>query len=388
MNEPILGYATNCYSGESAAELIAAVRTEVAAVRQLLPKGEPLNLSLRISALAAAEFNASPKLLDELREALASAGAQAVGANAFPISAPSGGAYKARIYVPDWADPRRLEATVNIARAIAALVPEGARAVLTTLTGTYRSWAGADSPMIEEACAHNLLNCAQDLDILSAETGRDLVLALEPEPFTTAESLPDTLRYMRERLFASSQGDFARRRLAVNLDLCHAAVMFEDPAENLRAYAREGIPVAGLHVSAALRLENPGENADGLYALRRFDEPVFLHQVTAVDRSGQIAFRSPDLGEFLALPPERLAALSEARVHFHVPIFAALLGGLETTAGMIAPAVAEARAGNHTDLFVVETYTWKLLEGTDGAAPTVAEGIAGELVSARGLLGG
>jgi sugar phosphate isomerase/epimerase len=384
---PILGYATNCYSGESAAELIAAVRSEVAAVRKPLPGNAPLNLSLRISARAAGEFNAQPGLVDELRAALDSAGAAVVGANAFPISAPRKGVYKDGIYVPDWRAPERRKATVQIARTVARLVPADARAVLTTLTGTYRSWAGADAPAIEEACARNLLDCAEDLEALSAETGRDLVLALEPEPFTTAEALADTLRYFRERLLASSQQTFARRRLAVNLDLCHAAVMFEDAAENLRAYAREGIGVAGLHVSAALRLKDPAANLAGLAALRSFDEPVYLHQVGAIDRSGKVAFRSPDLGEFLALPPERLAAFAEARVHFHVPIFAAQVGNLATTADLIAPALREARSGGHTDLFVVETYTWKLLEGTPGAAATTAEGIARELSAARQMLG-
>lgn len=384
MSAPVLGYATNCYSGESAAELISAVRTEVAAVRRLLPVGEPLNLSLRISAQAAREFSAAPHLLEELRAALREAGAGIVGANAFPVSAPRAGSYKDGIYSPDWTSRERLEATIRIAHSLAALLPKGARGVLTTLTGTCR---GPSAKKAEESCAPNVLECARGLERLSAASGRELVLALEPEPFTTAESLPETLSYFKEKLYRGPDEAVARRRLAVNLDLCHAGVMFEDPVENLRAYAREGIPVAGIHVSSALRLEDPGANAAGMAALRSFDEPVYLHQVSAVDRSGRIAFRCPDLGDFLTLPPERLAALSEARVHFHVPIFAAEVGGLDTTAALIPPALAEARAGNLTDLFVVETYTWKQLAGTPGAAPTVAEGIAAELSAARGLLG-
>ncbi len=445
MKEPILGYATNCYAGESAAELVAAVRTEVAAVRKHLPAGEPLNLSLRISAQAAREFGAAPHLLEELRAALGAAGARIVGANAFPISAPrrpdgggggrgTGGGqeghsrppppvprplvYKDGIYSPDWTSPQRLVATGQIARAAAALVPEGVRAVLTTLTGTYRGWGCAScSDEAEADCARNLLACAGELEAVSRETGRELVLALEPEPFTTADSLDGTIRYFKERLFRGPKEDVARRRLAVNLDLCHAAVMFEDAAENLRAYAREGIPVAGLHVSAALRLSEPGANSDGLAALKSFDEPVYLHQACAVDRSGRVVFSSADLGEFLALPGERLRTFAEVRVHFHAPIFSAGLGEsglgagglglgsekggaascpspetqdprpetlpLGTTSDLIAPAIREALSGGHTDLFVVETYTWKLLEGTPGAAATTAEGIARELRVAR-----
>lgn len=389
MSGPVLGYATNCYAGESAAELSAAVRSEVAAVRRLLPSGQPLNLSLRISARAARELNASPALLDELRATLDSAGARIAGANAFPISAPRGGIYKDGIYAPDWTSPARLEATADIARAVAGLVPEGARAVLTTLTGTYRGWGCASCSEATEAdCARNLLKCAGRLEDVSRETSRELVLALEPEPFTTAESLPETIRFFKGRLLGGPEEAVARRRLAVNLDLCHAAVMFEDAAENLRAYAREGIPVAGLHVSAALRLARPGENAAGLAALRAFDEPVYLHQVVAINQAGKVAFRAPDLGEFLKLAPERLRQFAEARVHFHVPIFAQHLGELSTTADLIAPALGEAVRGAHTDLFIVETYTWRQLEGAPGAAASTAEGLARELVAARAMLSG
>jgi hypothetical protein len=163
--------------------------------------------------------------------------------------------------------------------------------------------------------------------------------------------------------------------------------MFEDAAANLRAYEREGIPVAGIHVSAALRLDDPGGNLAGMEALRSFDEPVYLHQVSAADWACKPVFRSPDLGEFLALPQEQLSGFAQARIHFHVPIFAREVRGLSTTSDSIAPALAEARSGGHTNLFVVETYTWKLLEGTPGAAATTAEGIARELAAARAMLG-
>ena len=386
MNEPVLGYATNCYAGESAAELIAAVRTEVAAVRQLLPAGEPLNLSLRIGAGAAREMEADPGLVGALREALSAAGAAAVGANAFPISAPQNGVYKDGIYAPDWRSPERRAATLRIARAVAGLLPAGARGVLTTLTGSYRPWSCPGCAAEADAeCAAGLRACAGELDRLSAETGRDLVLALEPEPFTTAESLPAALADFGERLYRAPGEAAARRRLALNLDLCHSAVMFEDAAGSLREYVRAGVPVAGLHVSAALRLPDPA----GLVGkLRAFDEPKYLHQVAAVDRAGRVAFRSADLGEFLGLPAARLEEFAEARVHFHVPVYAREVGGLATTADQTWAAVRAARAEGLANLFVVETYTWPEVLGRGGAAAGVAEGIARELAQTREVLGG
>jgi len=310
---------------------------------------------------------------------------QVLGANAFPISAPVEGVYKDGIFAPDWREVARWEATVNIARAVAGLIEEGARAVLTTLTGTYWPWPDSDSERAEADCARNILLCAEKLERLSAETGRELFLALEPEPFTTAESLPETLNYFRERLFAGGKEEVARRRLGVNLDLCHAAVMFEDAAENMRAYKREGIPLFGLHLSAALRVPEP---AGKLKKLRAFNEPVYLHQVSAVDAEGRVVFWSPELAELLALSAGELAEFREARVHFHVPVFAEEVGGLQTTADLTWQAVRTARDEKLTDLFVVETYTWPQLEGRKGAAPSVAEGIARELTRARAVLAG
>jgi hypothetical protein len=383
---PLLAYATNCYAGESLDELIAALRGEVAAVRALLGDEQPLGLSLRIGSRQAAEISGRPESIAELRAGLEAAGAQVWGANAFPLSAPAEGVYKDGIYRPDWRDRRRLESTLEIARAVAALVPEGARTVLTTMTGTCRLWPGSDSAQAEAECVESLQNCAEGLEAVSDRTGRDLVLGLEPEPFTTAETAAECATYFRERLFAGARAEVARRRLGVNLDLSHCAVMFEEPEEVMDLFRREGVPLFGLHVSAALSVEGP---AGHLAGLREFDEPVYLHQVAAVDSSGQITFRSADLGEFLSLPAERLAEFSEARVHFHVPVYAEEIGGLGTTSALTWRGVRAAREHGHTDLFVVETYTWPQLEGRAGAgAGGLAEGIARELRAARRVLEG
>jgi hypothetical protein len=286
------------------------------------------------------------------------------------------GVYKDGIYRPDWRDEARLETTLQIARAVAMLADEGSRVVLSTMTGTCRLWPDGDSREAREQCARKLQLCALRLELVSAQTGREILLALEPEPCTTAESLAETLEYFSEMLYARENAEVASRRLGLNLDLSHAAVLFEDPVGNMRAYAEAGIPLFGLHVSAALRADRPAGQVD---ALRAFDEPKYLHQTVAVDDAGRVAFRSHDLGEFLALPAGRLAGFSEARVHFHVPVFAEEIGGLGTTADVTWEAVRAAGRESLTDLFVVETYTWPQMPGGATGAAGIAEGIAREL---------
>jgi sugar phosphate isomerase/epimerase len=382
--EPVLAYATNCYAGESFEELTRALRNEVSAVREHLGGTQSVGVSLRIGMVQAAEIAADPGLIEELRAALDDAGAVVVGANAFPISAPVDGVYKDEIYNPDWQDSDRLDATLQIAQAVAPLVAEGQRAVLTTMTGTCRLWPEGESIETEEACVENLQLCAEGLERISAETGRDLVLGLEPEPFTTAETTFECVAYFQEGLFEGQRGEVARRRLGVNLDLAHCAVMFEDPAECMSVFKKEGISLFGLHVSAALKVEKPGER---LASLREFDEPVYLHQVTAVDAARNIGFRCMDLDEFLALPAREMDRLAEARVHFHVPVYADQIGGLATTSEVTWEGVRAARNKKYTDLFVVETYTWPQVAGKDGAAQSVAEGIARELKKTAEVLG-
>ena len=84
--QPVLAYATNCYSGESFDELTRLLRKEVAAVREHLGGTESVGVSLRIGMTQAAELAEDPGLVEELRAALDDAGARVVGANAFPIS--------------------------------------------------------------------------------------------------------------------------------------------------------------------------------------------------------------------------------------------------------------------------------------------------------------
>lgn len=353
-------------------------------MRERLGGDDPVGLSLRIGAEQAREMAEAPGLVEDLRSALKDAGAKVVGANAFPISAPVDGIYKDGIYRPDWRRAERVDATLKIAGAIAQLVDEGQRAVLTTLTGTCRMWPGGESIEVEEDCVDNILTCAEGLEEISSATGRNIVLALEPEPFTTAETCFECVAYFQEGLLDGSRAEVARRRLGVNLDLSHCAVMFEDPAEVMSVLSGEGVNIFGLHVSAALKAVKPGEK---LAELREFEEPVYLHQVTAVDASRNIGFRSPDLGEFLALPAREMDRLAEARVHFHVPVYAGEIGGLATTADVTWHGVRTARKKKYTDLFVVETYTWPQVAGREGAEVEVAEGIARELRKAREVLG-
>ena len=127
-------------------------------------------------------------------------------------------------------------------------------------------------------------------------TGKDIALALEPEPKCFLETLEETARYFEEELFGEqaitlmaeltgrargAAADALRRHIGVCYDVCHAAVEFEQARERLEMFRGKGISIPKLQLSSALKVaEVTRQSAD---QLRPFDEPVYLHQVVAQD---------------------------------------------------------------------------------------------------------
>jgi hypothetical protein len=175
--------------------------------------------------------------------------------------------------------------------------------------------------------------------------------------------------------------DAARRalhdHLGVCLDLCHAAVEFEDAADCIRQLDRAGIRVHKMQISAGLRL--PVLDREALAALARFDDPVYLHQV--VQRSPDGIVRFADLPDALA-SLDGPTAEREWRVHFHVPIFLDRLAPFASTQAFIREVLAVHRARPVSSHLEVETYTWGVLPEPFRSG-SVDEAVARELAWVR-----
>jgi hypothetical protein len=146
------------------------------------------------------------------------------------------------------------------------------------------------------------------------------------------------------------------QHLGLCLDLCHAAVEFEQPGQLVEQLAGAGIRILKMQISAGLRL--PTLDAPALAALRGFDDPVYLHQVVAQGPEGLV--RHADLPEaFAAL--DGAAAGQEWRVHFHVPVFIEQVPPFMSTQGFIRDMLRLHRQQPVSDHLEVETYTWDVL---------------------------
>lgn len=326
------------------------------------------------------------ELGSEVAEYLRDLGVRAFTCNAFPYGYFQQEVVKAEVYVPDWADMRRLAYTKTCARLMAGLTPAGGFASISTLPLGWRvgfsaagSGAGASSEGRWQAATENLLLWVEFARDLEEKTGKQVALGLEPEPGCALERTPQVLAFWKDRLLPA-----ARRRsldettllryLGICYDTCHQAVQFEEAEASLAALSGAGIAVHKMQLSSAIEFLPDGEKCSRSVR-EAFAEPRFLHQtrvkpqggVGVVDEGGAGAEGSmPPLRDYDDLPD----ALAHApwdktwRTHYHLPLQAESVVNAEFVRTTRADMLAAYHYALKHDLcrhFEVETYTWSVL---------------------------
>jgi sugar phosphate isomerase/epimerase len=374
-----VGYCTNVHPGEGLDEIERMLVRHVAEVKRRVSPGAPFGLGLRLGHAAAATLSGDAARREAFAEQVRSAGLYVFTVNGFPYGDFAADAVKAAVYEPSWLDAERVDYTVRLARALAAL-PGPDHRTISTVAGCFRGRAHDDAA--HARMARHLGEAARALADLADETGVGVRLCLEPEPWTTLETTDDAVRFFGEHLLP--QGGAARDHLGLCYDCCHQAVHFEDPADSLARLAAAGVTVGKVQVSSALHLGRPSD-PEARAALLRFDEPRYLHQVVGRRADGAL-LRAVDLPVLRHADADWLAA--EAwRCHFHVPIWWEGDGVLGTTRADWEAAVAAAlRPDQHLE---IETYTWSVIPAADRAR---LEGgdlhacVASEFAALRGVI--
>lgn len=389
-----LTYCTNIHPGERWDEIRTHLERYLPEVKRRVSPHAPFGVGLRLSAVAAQALS-EPGELAAFKAFLAGHGLYVFTLNGFPYGPFHGTRVKEEVYLPDWSDRARLEYTNRLAGLLAQLMPPdlGTPASISTVPGAFKPAAASDDAI--GRIVEQLLRHAAHLVGIERATGRCIVLALEPEPCCLLETVAETVAFFRMHLHsgtaAARLGALAgldsaaaaralRRHLGVCLDLCHAAVEFEDPQACIALLEGAGIAIGKVQVTAGLRL--PAVSAPLVEALGRYDDQVYLHQV--VERSALGLARYPDLGEAIAAGRWQQAA-SEWRVHFHVPVFLEALDPFESTQAFVREALGRQRQRPCTTQLEVETYTWGMLP-PQHRATSVEEAIARELEWVRGEL--
>ncbi|MEX0746299.1 MAG: metabolite traffic protein EboE [Phycisphaeraceae bacterium] len=360
-----LTYCTNIHAGEPLAEVMAGLARHLPAIKSAVAADRPLGVGLRLGHQAA-EGLRDPAALAELKRFLAEGGYYVFTLNGFPYGAFHGRAVKEDAYKPDWSDPARLAYTDHLADLLSALLPSGQEGSVSTVPCTFKPWAEGRMDAITE----HLIRHVAHLVGIAKKTGQSIALALEPEPYCHLETIDETVAFFNERLFArdgiarlaaltglgAAEAEAAmRRHIGVCYDVCHAAVEFEDPQASIALLRANGIRIAKLQLSSALKVASL--DAQSARHLAAFAEPVYLHQV--VQKSNGTLRRFVDLPQ--ALAEAGRAAGAEWRVHFHVPVFREQMTHFGTTQAFLAEILGLHRAEPISPHLEVETYTWDVL---------------------------
>ena len=333
-----VAYCTNVHPAEDLPGVIEQLRRFASPIRSALG-ASPLGVGLWLAAPLAASLRASPAELARLRDELAQLGLEVVTLNGFPYQAFQADVVKLDVYRPDWTTPERARYTLDLAHILAQLLP--ADVTSGSISTLPLGWRAGWTDEHDRAARSRLNDVATGLEELADQTGREIRIALEPEPGCIVETT--------EQAVAALDGLDAER-FGICLDACHLAVQYEDAPAVLRTLTDGGVSIVKAQASAALAVAGTDRTL-----LAEFDEPRFMHQVrTCV--AGEVR-GSDDLAPALA---GELPADGDWRVHFHVPVH---LSDGHTTQPQLHTLLGALFGGERplTPHLELETYTWEVL---------------------------
>ncbi len=399
MKEWLPTYCTNVHAGRNLAETLDQLDRFAPRIRELVAPDDapdaPIGLGLWLSASTARELRASGEAR-RIRDELLARGLRITTFNGFPYGDFHADVVKHDVYRPHWADPKRLEYTIDLAHVLVDLLPDDVRdASISTLPiGWGPEFAHEGCGCSVGLAAAQLTSAAEALRGIEDRTGVRIHLDLEPEPGCVLDTSRDIVDLF-DQAFRPSDGVDHRRYLGVCHDICHASVMFEPQTAALRTYREHEISIGKIQISSAIEIDfdaidDPEERARVLQIYRGFAEPRYLHQTSI--RTGHEPHFDVESFEDLSLAldnhAERSVPTGLWRTHFHVPIFSGGLEGWSSTRPEIERCLASWPADSELPTLEVETYAWDVLPSCMYAAGDsgLAGGIAEELRWLRGLL--
>jgi len=393
LNNFHLSYCSNIHPGESWDATLQNLKIYIPEVRNRLGVKDKFGIGLRLSNEASLILE-KPDKLKSFQDWLTSENAYVFTLNGFPYGDFHRQVVKEKVHFPDWTTTDRRDYTIRSFRILAELLPEDVDGGISTSPISYRHWFKTQDELDQamEIATQHLLEVVVELAKLEKETGKHLHLDIEPEPDGILENsdemiwlftdwlIPRGIPFLCDRFGISMMAaeEMIKRHIQVCYDICHFAIMYEDPADTFAKFEAEEIQVGKIQISAALKVlipESQEAKMEIRHKLQPFAESTYLHQV--VGRGPNQALTSySDL-------PEAIKKLSETkdeewRIHFHVPIFLEDYGALTSTQSAIKLVLNQIlKNPNITNHIEVETYTWEVLP--EDTKLTLGESISREL---------
>lgn len=378
-----LSYCTNVHPGLTVAAVLDGLERYTSPMRRNL--GDPVAAGLWLAEPVTSELLGNPDGILRFAERIEQLDLTCHTLNAFPYGNFHDERVKENVYVPSWAEASRLQYTKDCALLLSGLLLDGREGSISTVPLGFKEFEHPDD--FVERCVGHLIELAEYLVQLRTETGKLIRLAVEPEPFCLLETTGEAIAFfdlLRGAADDAGALDAVQDHIGLCYDVCHQAVEFESIPDSIAALDQAEIRINKLHISCAIELADPANNAAGREALARYAEPRYLHQTMARLPSGQIR-RAVDLTSEMALSPDDDFLAAEMwRIHFHVPVNAESLGPLQTTRNELRQAIKAVSELDYAPHLEVETYTWEVLP--DGQATELVDGLSLEMTSTRDLL--
>jgi len=386
-----LTFCTNIFPGETWEAHFKALKENIPLIKKRIAPDDSFGIGLRLSDLASRQLlerDALPFFKKWLKEQ----NCYVFAINGFPFGNFHKRPVKDKVHLPDWTTNDRLQYTLRLFNLIDDLLPEGMEGGVSTSPLSYKHWFTArEAVKAVKKATLNIVEVVCALFEINKQNGKVLHLDLEPEADGLIESSEEFVRWFIESLIPIGIPILKQRFSLVEqeaekimkdhvrlcFDVCHFAVGFEDVSTVVKRLKKADIKIGRWQLSAALKLnlsEDEKEKEESLRALKKFDEPVYLHQVVAQKEDGRL-LRYPDLPE--ALIDKEAKQSGEWRSHFHVPLFTDRYGLLQSTQQGVKEALHLQKQETLCQILEVETYTWDVLP-KDLKLP-IAESIVREL---------
>ena len=298
--------------------------------------------------------------------------------NGFPYGSFHGETIKDNVHKPDWTDAARVNYTRRLFQILSHCLPKGIEGGISTSPLSYKPWFKENELGLNSAwndATKNILEIVVELIRYNTRNQQMLHLDLEPEPDGLIENTEDIIRYFSQWLIplgvpylskllsiSSQAAETAiRNHVRICYDVCHFAIVYEDPQTVFSRLETAGIKIGKIQLSAALKAElsqNLHERGKVHKVLDSLNKVTYLHQVIEQEQDKHLT-HYPDLP--MALNNLYRPGIREWRLHFHIPIFWNTFEHLLSTQNELINVLEILKQRHITDHLEVETYTWEIL---------------------------
>ena len=377
-----LSYCSNIHTGEIWSEHFAQLKQHVPAVKASVSPEKSMGLGLRFANQASIDLQ-DPIQLKALKSWLKEQDLYVFTLNGFPYGGFHNTIVKDQVHAPDWTTTERRDYTIRLAHILAELLVDTEGGISTSPL-SYRYWFNSEKEREDamKKSTEHLLEVVQVLDQIAKQTGKIIHIDIEPEPDGLLSNHTEFVHWYEDVLIPAGDPNLIRRHIQLCFDICHYGVSFDSPKTSIAELKAKNIPVGKIQISSALRVDLRNHEAEKIEELKKYQEPVYLHQVKALRKDGTYQ-EFKDLDEaFEAYKPE---TYDEWRVHFHVPLFLETYGLLESTQQEIRETMEIQKESPFTRHLEIETYTWGVLPSAYQLP--MADSISREIKTITDLLG-